>query len=61
MAFVKTGYEIGDKVILSQKIEACCGYFEPETEVIISDIDPIRGYSIKDEYGNELCECGWEL
>lgn len=61
MAFIPAKkFEIGDKVILSKDIESCSGTFEKGTEVYICDIGN-RGYSIKDEFGNKIIECGWDI
>lgn len=63
MAFIpnKCVFSVGDKVTLAREVSAIIGTFEKGTVVTISDINPYRGYSIKDDLGNELIECGWEL
>lgn len=63
MAFIpaKRVFSMGDKATLAREVSAIVGTFEKGTVVTISNIDPYRGFSIKDDYGNELIECGWEL
>jgi hypothetical protein len=51
--------EVGDTVILTKKVESCAGYFEINSIVKVIDIDPNRGYSFEDEYGNRIIETGW--
>ena len=62
MAFVKfinRKYNLGD-LVKTTKIHTCiCGYFEIGTKVEIIDIDPIRGYTIRDFEGNTVSEIGW--
>ena len=55
---------IGKKVKLNKKLESMSGYFEKGTVVEIYEIDcgsPCRGYSIKDEFGNKMIECGFNF
>ena len=63
MSFIpnKSGFSVGDKATLAREVSAIIGTFEKGTVVTISGIDPYRGYSIKDDLGNEIIECGWEL
>lgn len=60
MAFIKTtkGLKIGDRVKTTVEHSNFEGYMEIGTEVTITDIGE-RGYSIKDDEGNEITEIGW--
>ena len=62
MAYISNKQEknIGDTVILKRKVDSLSGYFEKESEVKITSIDPIHGYGITDEFGNSVIECGWD-
>lgn len=59
MSFIKNKYSfsVGDIVTLAREVSAIIGTFEKGTVVTISDVNPYRGYSIKDDLGNELIEC----
>ena len=63
MAFVSknTRPKIGDKVITKKKHESMSGIFEVGSEVEVYDICEDRGYAIKDEEGNKMCEIGWTI
>ena len=50
---------IGQTVRTSIRHDSLRGYFEVGSEVTIVDVDLIRGYTIRDEYGNEVSEIGW--
>ena len=63
MAFIKknNSHQIGDFVVTTKQHESMEGIFLKGSTVIITDIDPIRGYSIEDEDGNRMVEIGWEI
>ncbi len=63
MAYIKTinQLEIGTKVVTIIEHKSMGGKFEIGSEVIIIGIDPIRGYSIQDNYGNKMIEIGWVI
>lgn len=62
MAYISTlESKVGKWVITTKKHEAICGYFEPGTRVKVIDVDPMRGYAIEDEFGNQMIEIGWEI
>lgn len=53
--------KIGDWVVTKKAHSSMSGKFTKGTRVQIVDIDSIRGYAIRDEYGNFMCEIGWEI
>ncbi len=59
MTFVRThkSPEIGDRVKTTIEHSNFAGYMEIGTEVTITNIGE-RGYSIKDDEGNEITEIG---
>ena len=59
MAYVKNGYDIGDKVVTAYQVGSLAGYFEKGTEVRIVGVSE-RGYDLMDEYGNRVIETGWD-
>lgn len=60
MAYVKkNGAKIGDWVTTTRVHESMISKFTKGSKVKITDINPIRGYTIEDEDGNRLCEIGW--
>jgi hypothetical protein len=59
MAFVKTPSMIGKKVILTRERVAMSGKFEVGSVVTIVAEDEHRGYTLRDDDGNQLRECGW--
>lgn len=60
MAFIKNeSPKIGDWTITRISHSACCGTMTAGSRVKITDVDPMRGYSIVDEEGNRLSEIGW--
>lgn len=62
MAFVKkeNSHKIGDWVITQKNHENMFGTMENGTKVQVMDITN-KGYSIQDEDGNLITECGWVL
>lgn len=62
MAYIKeaNGYKVGDTVTLKRDHESLSGVFEAGTVVQITG-QGAYGYSIKDEFGNEMYDCGWDL
>ena len=63
MAYIKnnTSYNIGDWITTSRVHSSMAGTFTIGSKVKITDIDPIRGYSIEDGEGNTMCEIGWVI
>lgn len=62
MAFISNkNPKIGDWVVTTQEHEALCGKFTVGSRVQIVDIDPVRGYAIRDKHGNRLIEIGWTI
>ena len=61
MAYIKLGNKIGDWVITNKPHESLGGVFTVGSKVKIVDIDPVRGYTIEDEYGNKMYEIGWKI
>ena len=63
MAFIKyrNEYEIGDRVKTKIMHESLEGYFEIGTEVTVTDVNNIRGYTIEDDEGNKIIEIGWVI
>jgi hypothetical protein len=60
MAFIKNeSPKIGDWVFTRKSHSAMSGTMTAGSRVKITDVDPMRGYSIVDEEGNRLCEIGW--
>ncbi len=61
--FIKTtnGFNIGDWTKTTMEHESLSGIFTKGSKVKITDIDPIRGYSIEDEDGNKMIEIGWNV
>ena len=60
MAYIKKNtHEIGNWVVTTRVHESMVGKFTKGSKVKITDIDPIRGYTIEDEDGNRICEIGW--
>lgn len=61
MAYIAKRNKIGDWVITRKIHESLGGIFTTGSKVKIIDVDPVRGYAIEDEYGNKMCEIGWEI
>ena len=62
MAFIKNNTnKVGKWVITTKEHSALNGTFAAGSRVKIVDIDPIRGYSIEDKYGNKIIEIGWVI
>lgn len=60
MAYIKNNtHGIGNWVVTTRVHESMAGKFTKGSKVKITDIDPIRGYTIEDEDGNRICEIGW--
>lgn len=55
--------EVGDRVVTTRKHKHPCGigYFEKGTEVKVTAIDDMRGYSIEDDEGHSITEIGWVI
>lgn len=55
--------EVGDRVVTTRKhIHPWgIGYFEVGTEVKVTAIDNMRGYSIEDDDGHAITEIGWVI
>ena len=65
MAWIETKkkIEVGDYVITTKKHQHPfgIGYFEKGTPVRVTAIDDMRGYSIADDEGHQICEIGWTI
>ena len=62
MAYIKNStIEIGSIVTTSREHSSLIGKFTKGSIVKITDIDPVRGYTIEDENGNKVCEIGWTI
>ena len=62
MAFIKkSSPEIGDWVTTKRVHSCLAGKMTRGSRVKIIDIDPIRGYAIEDEDGNQVIEIGWTI
>jgi len=60
MAFIKNSTnKVGKWVVTIKKHSAFNGTFTVGSRVKIVDVDPIRGYTIEDAEGNQMCEIGW--
>lgn len=59
--FINRKYNLGDLVKTTKIHTSMLGYFEIGTKVEIVDIDPIRGYTIRDFEGNTVSEIGWVI
>jgi hypothetical protein len=60
ISYAKKDYhKVGDRVVTTRVHESMAGYFESGTAVTVVAIDPVRGYEIRDEHGNRMCEIGW--
>lgn len=61
MGFNKTEkVSIGDWTITTKEHSSLSGMFEVGTKVKVTRLTE-RGYDIEDEYGNRMCEIGWEI
>lgn len=62
MAFIKkSSPKIGDWV-KTKRVHVCLnGKMSRGSLVKITDIDPVRGYAIEDENGNQVIEIGWTI
>lgn len=58
MAFVRNTLQVGDVAVTTRVVETFGGYFEPGTQVTITEISE-RGYGFTDENGNRAVETGW--
>jgi hypothetical protein len=62
MAFIKNNTnKIGKWVVTTKKHSSLNGTFTVGSRVKIIDVDPLRGYSIEDKYGNRIIEVGWMI
>ena len=62
MAYIKNSTnEIGSLVTTTREHDSILGKFTKGSIVKITDIDPVRGYTIEDENGNKVCEIGWTI
>ena len=59
----KRKIEVGDRVVTTRLHKHPCGigYFEKGTEVKVTAIDDMRGYSIEDDEGHSITEIGWVI
>lgn len=62
MGYIKNSTnEIGSIVTTTREHDSFLGKFTKGSIVKITDIDPVRGYTIEDENGNKVCEIGWTI
>lgn len=62
MAYIKnTNNEINNTVTTTREHSSLLGKFTKGSLVKIVDIDPVRGYTIEDEFGNRVNEIGWTI
>lgn len=62
MGYIKNSTnEIGSIVTTTREHDSILGKFTKGSIVKITDIDPVRGYTIEDENGNKVCEIGWTI
>lgn len=62
MAFIKkSSPKIGDWVKTKRVHSSLTGRMTRGSLVKIIDIDPMRGYAIEDEDGNQIVEIGWDI
>lgn len=60
MAFIKNNTnEVGKWVVTTKEHSSLSGTFTVGSLVKIVDIDPVRGYTIEDRYGNKVIEIGF--
>ena len=55
-----SSFKVGDKVRNTRILKSLGGHFEINTPLTIIDVDSMRGYSVADEFGNKITECGWD-
>ena len=55
------GFNIGDWAETTVEHNSLCGTFTAGSKVKIIGIDPMRGYSVEDEDGNQMWEIGWTV
>lgn len=51
---------VGTRVILTQPKGSMAGYFTKDSEVTITDFNPVRGFTFTDDEGNSVSEAGFE-
>lgn len=51
--------KVGEKVITTKNLSNFAGYMKKGSEVTVIGIGE-RGYSIEDDEGNKILECGWD-
>lgn len=62
MAYIKNSTnEIGSLVTTTREHSSLIGKFTKGSIVKITNIDPVRGYTIEDESGNKVSEIGWTI
>lgn len=62
MAFIKNNTsEVGKWVVTTKEHSSLSGTFTVGSLVKIVDIDPVRGYTIEDRYGNRIIEIGFTI
>lgn len=60
MGYIKNSTnKIGNVVTTTREHSSFLGKFTKGSLVKIVDIDPVRGYTIEDEFGNRVSEIGW--
>ena len=57
----ESGLNIGDWVETTVEHESLSGTFTAGSKVKIIGIDPMWGYSVEDEDGNQMWEIGWTV
>lgn len=62
MAFISNNNtKVGDWVFTKKEHRSMSGVFTIGSLVQITDIDPVRGYTIEDKQGNKMIEIGWTI
>jgi len=61
MAYISNSTKgLGDTVVLTEAKRSLAGYFQKGSQVKIVDVDPMRGYTFEDEFGNRVSEAGFD-
>ena len=55
-----SSFKVGDKVRNTRILKSLGGRCKINKTLTIIDVDSMRGYSVADEFGNKITECGWD-
>ncbi len=63
MAFIPAHiiFGIGSKVRNVRRLESCAGSFQIGTLLKVVGYDEYRGFSVEDDFGNRMLECGFDF